>query len=68
MTERQNITQVMEYGRLMGIEELMRYTSLGRNSALELGKSACAIVRMGKRVLYDRKKIDSWIDEQAQER
>ncbi len=68
MTERQHITQVMEYGRLMGIEELMRYTSLGRNSAIELGKNACAIVRMGKRVLYDRKKIDKWIDEQAQER
>ena len=58
MTERQNNRQVSEYGRLMGIKELMAYTSLGRNSALELGKNACAIVRIGKRVLYDRKKID----------
>ena len=39
----------MEYGRLMGISELMRYTSLGRNTAMELGKNANAIVRMGKR-------------------
>lgn len=38
MTERQNNRQVSEYGRLMGIKELMAYTSLGRNSALELGK------------------------------
>lgn len=68
MTERTNVTQVMEYGRLMGISELMRYTSLGRNSAMELGKNASAIVRIGKRVLYDRSKIDSWIDQQAQER
>lgn len=67
MTERQNNRQVSEYGRLMGIKGLMAYTSLGRNSALELGKNACAIVRIGKRVLYDRKKIDIWIDQQAQD-
>jgi hypothetical protein len=67
MTERTNVTQVMEYGRLMGISELMRYTSLGRNTAMELGKNANAIVRMGKRVLYDRRKVDKWIDEQAQD-
>ena len=67
MTERQNNRQVSEYGRLMGIKELMAYTSLVRNSALELGKNACAIVRIGKRVLYDRKKIDIWIDQQAQD-
>lgn len=68
MTERTNVTQVLEYGRLMGISELMRYTSLGRNMAMELGKNANALVRMGKRVLYDRQKIDKWIDEQAQDR
>ena len=42
--------------------------SLGRNTAMELGKNANAIVRMGKRVLYDRRKVDKWIDEQAQDR
>lgn len=68
MTERTNVTQVMEYGRLMGISELMRYTSLGRNTAMELGKNSNAIVRIGKRVLYDRRKIDQYIDEQAQDR
>ena len=40
----------------------------GRNTAMELGKNANAIVRMGKRVLYDRKKIDTYIDEQGQDR
>lgn len=68
MTERTNVTQIMDYGRLMGIHELQLYTSLGRNSAMELGKNANAIVRMGKRVLYDRQKIDKWIDEQSQDR
>ena len=68
MTERTSVTQVMEYGRLLGITELMRYTSLGRNSAIDLGKTSCAVVRVGGRVLYDRKKIDAWIDEQAQDR
>ena len=68
MTERTNVTQVMEYGRLMGISELMRYTSLGRNTGMDLGKNASAIVRIGKRVLYNRQKIDSYIDSQAQDR
>ena len=68
MTERMNVTQVMEYWRLRGISELMRYTALGRNTAMDLGKNANAIVRIGKRVLYDRQKIDSYIDSQAQDR
>lgn len=67
MMERTAITQVVEYGRLMGISELMRYTSLGKNSALAFGKEACAVVRIGKRILYDRQKIDQWIDEQPHE-
>lgn len=66
MTERMHTTQVLDYGRLMGIEELMRYTSLGRNPARNLAKSANAIVRVGTRVLYDRKKIDSYIDNYTQ--
>lgn len=35
---------------------------------MDLGKGANAIVRIGKRVLYDRRKIDSYIDSQAQDR
>lgn len=68
MTDRMNDTQGLSYGRLMKIDDLMRYTSLGRNTAMNLGKSANAIVRIGTRVLYDRKKIDRYIDEQAQDR
>lgn len=68
MELRENTATVMEYGRLLGLRELMSYTSLGRNSATELGKNANAIVRIGKRVLYDRHRIDKWIDDQAQDR
>lgn len=68
MTENKNVTQIMEYGRLLDIGGLMNYTSLGRNSALKLGHNASAIVRVGKRVLYDRRKIDKYIDEQGQDR
>ena len=52
----------------MNINDLMRYLNLGRNSSRNLGKSANAIVRIGTRVLYDRKKIDSYIDSQGQDR
>lgn len=67
MAEQQKITQVMDYGRLISLEELMRYTSLGRSSAMKVVEGACAAVRIGKRVVYDRKKIDQWIDEQPHE-
>ena len=38
--------------RLLGIEEFMAYTSLGRGSALKLGQEIGCTVRIGKRVLY----------------
>ena len=48
--------------RLLGIRELMEYTSLGRNSAMQLGLDSGAKIKFGKRVLYDRHKIDRYID------
>ncbi len=48
--------------RLMDIDELCHYASLGRNSAATLGKDAEAVVRVGRRVLYDKKKIDAYIE------
>ncbi len=48
--------------RLLGIEGLMEYLSLGRNNARQLGKDSCAIIRIGRRVLYDRKKIDEYLE------
>ena len=49
--------------RLMDTEELRAYTNLGRNNAMKLGDEIGARVQIGKRVLWDRKKIDAYFDE-----
>jgi len=49
--------------RLMDTEELRLYTNLGRNSAMKLGEEIGAKVKVGKRVLWDRAKIDKYFNE-----
>ena len=44
--------------RLMDTEELRAYTNLGRNNAMKLGEEIGAKVKIGKRVLWDKVKID----------
>lgn len=53
--------------RLLGIKELQTYTGLGISRAAEMGEKAGARVHYGKRVLYDREKIDAFIDREMQE-
>lgn len=48
--------------RLMDTEELRAYTSLGRNNAMKLGKEIGAEVRIGRRVLWDRRKVDEYVN------
>lgn len=48
--------------RLLNLNELMIYIGIGRNKAIDFGKESGAIVRIGRRVLYDRKKVDEYID------
>lgn len=48
--------------RLLGVRELMEYLSIGRNNAMKIGKESGSIVRYGRRVLYDRERIDSYIE------
>ena len=48
--------------RLMDTEELRTYTNLGRNTAMKLGEEIGARVQIGKRVLWDRVKIDAYFD------
>lgn len=57
------IKQSTTTGRLMDTKELMSYTGLGRNNAMKLGEEIGSKVRVGKRVLWDRKKIDKYLDE-----
>ena len=49
--------------RLMDTEELRAYTNLGRNNAMKLGEEIVAKVKVGKRVLWDRVKIDQYLNE-----
>ena len=49
--------------RLMDTEELRAYTNLGRNNAMKLGEEIGAKVNIGKRVLWDRVKIDQYFNE-----
>ena len=46
---------------------MQQYLNLGRNSVEKIGKAAGATVRIGSRVLYDREKIDAYLERLAQE-
>ena len=48
--------------RLLSTDELMIYSGLGRNRSVELGDVAGARVSVGKRVLWDRKKLDEYFN------
>ncbi|MGI6068881.1 MAG: hypothetical protein ACOYBE_00445 [Blautia sp.] len=57
------ITANLGTSRLMDTEELRAYTNLGRNNAMKLGDEIGARVQIGKRVLWDRAKIDQYFNE-----
>lgn len=59
---RQRIEVEAGNARLMDTEELRSYTSLGRNSAIKLGEEIGAKVKIGRRVLWDRRKIDEYFN------
>lgn len=61
MRSRENIASAKE-ARLMDTEELRAYTSLGRNNAIKFGVKIEAKVKIGRRVLWDRKKVDQYFD------
>lgn len=48
--------------RMLDIQELQEYVSLGRNNAMKLGADAGARVKIGRRVLFDRKKVDEYLN------
>ncbi|MDU7706306.1 MAG: hypothetical protein E7J94_03420 [Clostridium sp.] len=59
-----NRTVTAEAGkaRMMDTEELRAYTNLGRNSAMKLGEEIGAKVQIGRRVLWDRRKVDEYFN------
>lgn len=46
--------------RLLSVEEFQIYSSLGRNTAFRLIHSTGIGIRVGRRLLVDRKKFDDW--------
>lgn len=48
--------------RMLTEKEAMEYTSLGRNSVRKLGKELDCVRHFGNRIMYDRKKIDAFLD------
>lgn len=49
--------------RLINLKLLMSYVGLGEKRAAQLGREAGAVVKYGSRVLYDRERIDQYIDQ-----
>lgn len=68
MRDREN--QVVSGGlndkRLLDASEVCYYLSLGRNRGVEFAKSIGAEVKVGRRSLYDRVKIDRYLNEQME--
>lgn len=61
---RRNISENMSAKRLLGITELTDYLGVGHCTAAEFGKKCGAVVRIGRRVLYDRAIIDEAIEKE----
>lgn len=53
--------------RWMGITELCQYVCVGENRARNIGKEAGAVVKIGGRVLYDKAKIDEFMEAQQRQ-
>lgn len=65
MRERENQLTSMNEKRLLDANEVCIYLSLGRNKGIEFAKSIGAEVKIGRRALYDKAKIDQFINQQT---
>lgn len=54
-------------GRLLRMPELQEYLNMGTKGAAEFAGKAGAVFKIGNRVLYDRAKIDAYIDAKMEE-
>ncbi|WP_395549193.1 MULTISPECIES: DUF6462 family protein [unclassified Lacrimispora] len=57
------VNTVTGENRLMDTDELRAYTNLGRDNAMKLGEEIGAKIKVGKRVLWDRVKLDQYLNE-----
>lgn len=52
------MNEKQSFKRLFSVKELCSYTGLGRSKATSWGKEIGALVRIGRRCLYDREIIE----------
>ena len=62
MMKNRTSTAAIGESRLKDTEELRAFTNLGRNNAMKLGEEIGAKVQIGRRVLWDRVKIDQYFN------
>lgn len=63
MRERENqLTASLNEKRLLDANEVCIYLSLGRNKGIEFAKSIGSEVKIGRRSLYDKVKIDTYLN------
>ncbi len=61
MRQRQTYA-INEKPRLMDTDTLRTYLNLGRDNAVRLGNASGARLQFGKRVLWDKNKVDAYLD------
>lgn len=65
MRKRDNqLSAAISEKRLLDANEVCIYLSLGRNKGIEFAKSMGSEVKIGRRSLYDKVKIDTYLNEQ----
>ena len=47
---------------LLSVEDLQAYLAVGRATAVKIGEESGARRKIGRRVLYDRRKIVAYVD------
>lgn len=53
--------------RLLSIREMEEYIGLKRRAIIEFGNKHGFIVRIGGRIMFDRKKVDEWLEKGEEE-
>ena len=62
--KKREITGNISMKRLLSLPEAQAYLSLGYVSARKIAEESGAVVKIGRRVLYDRQALDNYIDGQ----
>jgi len=65
MKERENQLIGTNEKRLFDANEVCIYLSLGRNKGVEFAKEIGSEIKIGRRALYDKVKIDNYLDNQT---